>query len=477
MAIKSFKDIIDSKGYRINNDDRAIFELGNIQSFFGFSKTDCIEFILYDANDNQLPQQNYGLVRYLPLTSENIRDYFLVAEGTIFQKYQFPSEYFIDAERLINEAGYNNGIFKIQITLLNKRVGSEGAFDKLWISEISPSRTEIRLFPHEEGSKLNSELKLRYGIFINDGSFREDVVRYAISFVEKISPNYIASFLKTNFGEAWFNLLLTEYQIKGFDSFATTMYNKFVEATIFEFTNRISDVNDLNYGKKKITPESIQLSKEYVKEKCEKILIQVINKFLLNPVVKFGSKTTDTFESYDAPERILQTKELDLDIMTNPPLVKEATVIKTKLGSILENTIKEEIKIKELLPPTQVILPDVAINLPLTNPSILETEKSFEVTDPTGMFRKLRMKKGEKVKVGEKLFKRKKPSDGESTPADSLTKKLFGNRDGSVNTPSRARGIFGVKGRGVVLGNVDTGNVSDAASMVTTNIQNNLSEL
>jgi len=48
--------------------------------------------------------------------------------------------------------------------------------------------------------------------------------------------------------------------------------------------------------RRKNTPESIQLSKEYVKEKCEKILIQVINKFLLNPVVKFGSKSNDTFE-------------------------------------------------------------------------------------------------------------------------------------------------------------------------------------
>ena len=205
--------------------------------------------------------------------------------------------------------------------------------------------------------------------------------------------------------------------------------------------------------------------------------MSIINKFLLNPDVKFGSKTNDVFESYDAPERILQTKELDLDIMTNPPLVKEATVIKTKIASVLENTIKEEIKTKEVLPPTQVILPDVDINLPLTNPSILETEKLFEVPNPTGMFGKLRMKKGEKVKGGGNLFRRKKPSDGESTPADSLTKKLFGNGDGSINTPSRARGIFGVKGRGVVLGNVDTGNVSDATSVVTTNIQNNLSEL
>ena len=78
-------------------------------------------------------------------------DYFLIAEGTLLQRYKFPSEYFIDAERLLKEAGYTNGIFKTQITLINKRAGSEKTLDKLWISEISPSRTEIRLFPNTKG--------------------------------------------------------------------------------------------------------------------------------------------------------------------------------------------------------------------------------------------------------------------------------------------------------------------------------------
>jgi len=145
MAIKTFKDIIDYKGYRINSKDRKIFEEGNLQTFFGFGESDAIEFIVYDVNDNQLPQINDELVRYVPMTTQNIKDYFLVAEGTLFQKNQFPSEYFVDAERLLREAGYDNGIFKTQITLLNKRVGSEKNQDKLWISEISPSRTEIYL--------------------------------------------------------------------------------------------------------------------------------------------------------------------------------------------------------------------------------------------------------------------------------------------------------------------------------------------
>ena len=88
--------------------------------------------------------------------SLDIKDYFLIADGTKLQAFQFPNEYFIDAERLIREAGYNNGIFKTEITLLNKRVGYDNPNEKLWIQEISPSRTEVRLLPikNEVSKKL-----------------------------------------------------------------------------------------------------------------------------------------------------------------------------------------------------------------------------------------------------------------------------------------------------------------------------------
>ena len=113
---------------------KCVFEKGDYQSFFGLSKTDAIEFIIYDVNNNQLPQQsaNNQLVRYVPLTNTNIKDYFLIASNTVLQKNKLPAEYFIDAERLIKEAGYNNGIFKTQITLVNHRAGSNKPYDKLY---------------------------------------------------------------------------------------------------------------------------------------------------------------------------------------------------------------------------------------------------------------------------------------------------------------------------------------------------------
>jgi len=72
MAIKTFKEVIANNGYRINSKDREIFEQGNLQSFFGISDNDAIEFVVYDANDNQLPLRNGARVRYITLSTENI---------------------------------------------------------------------------------------------------------------------------------------------------------------------------------------------------------------------------------------------------------------------------------------------------------------------------------------------------------------------------------------------------------------------
>jgi hypothetical protein len=219
MAIQNIKEIINNRGYVINPDDRKIFQEGDLQSFFGFSENDAIEFVIYDVNNNQLPQADGSLVRYIPLTNDNINDYFLVPNGTIFQKYQLPKEYFIDIERLMGEAGYTNGIFRTQVTLINKRAGSDKQKDKLWIQEISPSRTEVRLFPLKEGVELNPELKTRYDAFVNDREFREDTISYVIEFIENIKPTEISTFLRSKYQKVWLDNLVNEFKIQNFELF------------------------------------------------------------------------------------------------------------------------------------------------------------------------------------------------------------------------------------------------------------------
>jgi hypothetical protein len=347
MAIQYFKDIVDTKGYRINSKDRQIFEVSDLQSFFGLSDKDAIEFILYDANDNQLPQADYGLVRYVPLTTQNINDYFLIAEGTVFQAYSFPSEYFIDIERLILEAGYNNGIFKTQITLINNRVGSDGKFDKLWISEISPSRTEVRLLPLSRPENVGTDLFERYGILLKDGHFRDDTIEYAIQFIEKITPTSISSFIRNKYGDKWFEKLVSEFKITNFDGFVTNVYNKFMQSALYEFTNRISNIKDLNYGKPYETKPSIELSKDTITNKINELLIRSLDYYLGTPdYSKNPQYKVETDEFSDIVGQVLQRTKSDTTIDTTNPVIRMVTqdkVVQTDKQLVLQKHMEPEL--------------------------------------------------------------------------------------------------------------------------------------
>lgn len=382
MAIRNIKEIIDNKGYVINPDDRKIFEEKDLQSFFGFSDNDAIEFIIYDVNNNQLPQQNGELVRYVSLSTQNINDYFLIADGTLFQKYKLPSEYFIDAERLLKEAGYANGIFKTQTTLINRRVGSEKQFDKLWIQEISPSRTEVRLFPLKDGIVLNPELQLRYNIFVNGGDFREDTIATAFSFIEKIDATKITSILEAKYTKEWLDELISEFKIKSIEELATKIYNKFIESSIYEFTNRISKLNDINYGKPKNTKPSIELSKQQIVNICKSILIEIIDYYLPQQDIKVSTTSANGFiPSIDDSARILQRFETDTIIPSKTLDNKPATnsipgvMIKTVVKDTdtkLEMDIKKEVNYGQI---PKVITPE-------TEPEYIPT-KTEMVVDST----------------------------------------------------------------------------------------------
>jgi len=349
MAIRSFKEIIDNKGYRISSKDREIFEEGTLQSFFGFSDSDMIEFIIYDANDNQLPQGESGdLVRYIPLSSENIKDYFLIADGTQFQAFNFPNEYFIDAERLINEAGYNNGIFKTQITLLNKRVGFDNLNEKLWIKEISPSRREVKLLPIKNEVSSQTDLLTRFSIMVNGSSFRDDIIPYIGEFVEKIDPKEIDTFIKSIYSDKWYNKMISEFGIKGFDVMMTRIHKKFAEAMKYEFLNRNSYIGDPNYGNKKPSKDSLSLSKEAVYKTAQRILIECIELYLPQRTIQPTTTQENEFDkSRDRVDKIIQSRESDVVIQ---PKIPQIEVTKEKDINITEEEKKLEISIKDEVP-------------------------------------------------------------------------------------------------------------------------------
>jgi hypothetical protein len=344
MALQTFKEVIQNKGYRISSKDRAIFEKENLQSFFGLSDSDVIEFVVYDVNDNQLSQANYGLVRYIKLSTENIKDYILIPTGTVFQKYKFPKEYFIDVERLLKEAGYTNGIFKTQVTLLNKRAGSgEEPNNKLWISEISPSRTEIRLYPLKKGLEEYPELQQRFNIFTNNKNFREDTIYNISTFLEKIKADYVTELIKNKYTAKWFDALKSEFKIANFDEFATKIRNSFVQSSEYEFSNRFSTIGQPNYAQPKSTKQNLDLSVSDIKDTCKRILTETISHYLLYPDVK----TKTTFDSginvsNDYVTSVLQRNESDTIIDTSFPVLKQTTILKGPVTALAMAVEKED---------------------------------------------------------------------------------------------------------------------------------------
>jgi hypothetical protein len=329
MAIKNIKEIINNKGYVIDPQDRKIFEDGDLQSFFGFSNTDAIEFIIYDINDNQLPQLNGELVRYINLTDENIRDYFLIPEGTLIQQNSLPTEYFIDVERLLQEAGYSNGIFKTQVTLINKRAGSEREFDKLWIQEISPSRNEIRLFPLKKGTETNPELRQRFEIFVRGSQFRDDVIQIAFELIEQISADSITSFLRDKYGEKWLKQFINEFKIKDLQSLATQINETFVKSATFEFTNRYSKIGESNYGTNKLINPPLSLSKDDVVNIIKRILIETIYYYLPErDINKNKEEVNDFLSSEDNVTDVLQTEKSDTQVPPKVVAIEQIDVVK-----------------------------------------------------------------------------------------------------------------------------------------------------
>lgn len=321
MAIKDFKNIIDRKGYLVETEDRKIFEKEISKSNFGLGCSDMIEFILYDSNDNQLPQGDSGkLARYINIDDANIKDYFILTESLETTKKNGTSEFIVDIEKLVREAGYSNGIFKTQVTLLNRRAGVDSLDgNNLWIHEISPSRTEIRVLPNRS-TKLNTDLEKRYLNFVDGQTFRDDVIYYITDYVnnldfEKIFSNFKSIKGKITDGENYIKLIQKEFKIENFEILINRVRSKVIESMTYYSQNRNWKISDINYGKPiKDKSSCITLSISELQRDIEQSIISCIDFYL--------------------PKR---------DIQENNILTKEQQITIDKLKSILKTTTSESI--------------------------------------------------------------------------------------------------------------------------------------
>jgi len=343
MAIKGFKEVVDHKGYRIDTKDRQIFERDLKESLFGtsattwdvYGNTDMIEFVLYDTNDNQLPQgDNEKMVRYISMDDPNIQKYFVINEDIEDIKLNGAKEFLVDTELLIKEAGYSNGIFKTQITLVNRRVGSEVVeFDKMWIHEISPSRTEIRILPVNENDKgILPDLEERYDVFINGGEFRDDTISFVQQYVEELDLTKVFEQMlkikgKVKEGQGYIDLIKKEFKIDDFGKFLLDVKTKFIKSVQFWVENKDSNINSTLYGKPLGTNPSVSLSINEIKTKVIYTLSETIDYVLTKrDILEKSVLSKEEQVTFDELEDILKTTTDDSIYDTTIPESVDAAI-------------------------------------------------------------------------------------------------------------------------------------------------------
>jgi hypothetical protein len=160
---------------------------------------------------------------------------------------------------------------------------------------------------------------------------------------------------------------VNEFKIQNFELFVNTIYEKFVQSCIYEFTNRISDLNNLNYGKPKSTKPSVVLSKELVISLCKKILTETINYYLPRQDNRTQTNTLAAFDaSLDEVSNILQRSESDT--VYNSKKV-EIVFTQVSASAVSENAFTLDTLIKQT-------------GVDTSNVSTADDEAKYTPTDP-----------------------------------------------------------------------------------------------
>jgi hypothetical protein len=334
MAIKGFKDIIERRGYKVESEDRKIFEKEIGKSYFGLGNADMIEFILFDASENQLPQGEDGkLVRYISLDEKNISEYFIISENNFTKKLNGASEFIVDIEKLIREAGYSSGIFKTQVTLLNRRAGKENSdTDKLWIHEISPSRTEIRVLPIKNSNNPNLDLEKRYETFTEEKQFRDDTIYYAKQYIQNITTKKVLDFFSRIKGkqkdtEIYHGLIRKEFKIDSVELLINRIREKFIESIEYFIDDRQWNIFDLNYGKPTNQLDVIQLSIDDINLVIEQSLGNVIEFYLPKRNIQEQNELTPEQQvTFDEVKQILKSSVSDNIYKSTEPNKVDAVI-------------------------------------------------------------------------------------------------------------------------------------------------------
>jgi len=256
MAIRDFKNIekinqeLEQTAQIIKSADLNIFKTSakNVADF-GLSKNDAIEFRLYDISNNLLEQTNGVRVRYIH--KDELSKYLKNSLDTTTGEKVFE----IDVEKLVFEAGYGNGEFRVSFSFVKNYVGNENSQKRVWIHEVSPSRTEIRVLPLiGKDTTINTDLEDRYYSFMDNVSELRQSYKEIQQFLDKIELNIstlIDNYFTSAFGAKYIEVINKDFVFGGGDgytNFKNKVYVDFRQSVMHEIDGKQFRLGSTDYG-------------------------------------------------------------------------------------------------------------------------------------------------------------------------------------------------------------------------------------
>jgi hypothetical protein len=253
MAIKKYTnfDAVNAKttneGNYLQSEDLFIVSKNEIEDTdFGDCKYDVMEVSVYDINNNILPHKSGKTVEHIKY--QHIGNYLHSMTNKGGQK-----EIAIDAEKLLNDLGFTNGILKLNLNFVRQRVGSDDELQRVWIQEISPSREEIRVVPLKTKDTNINQIVNRE--FKNLDNLTKDFKYYKKNILDSLDSfefNFLTTIddaLVAKFGNDFRQTVRKDFGLRDLDAFNKRVFENFRDSIKNWVNNRYYDISQSNFGK------------------------------------------------------------------------------------------------------------------------------------------------------------------------------------------------------------------------------------
>jgi hypothetical protein len=159
----------------------------------------------------------------------------------------------------------------------------------------------------------------------------------------------------------------------------TKIYDDFRKSVYNEFSNRVSSIGDINYGKKKPTKPSLRFSKEDVYKVSQRILVEIVDKYLPKRAMQAQTEVDNVFEaSMDKISEVINSRESDVVIKANVPSIEVTETKDTKDTDDVKEDAKNKLDIlieKEV--PKELPIPDFKKPNPIKSKSKNDFKRMF----------------------------------------------------------------------------------------------------